>query len=72
MDLDTFGTIRLDVTYYEADLIKEGLRSLLKKRYKEHPQLEPEHNDFIVDRIKNIQNLYEKVEGLQAKLPNRK
>ena len=70
MDLDF--TIHLDVTFYEADLIKEGLRSLLKQRYKEHRQLEPEHNDFIVDRIKNIQNLYEKVEGLQAKFPNRK
>jgi hypothetical protein len=70
--MDSDFTIRLDITFYEADLIKEGLRSLLKQRYKQHSQLGSEHNDYVLDRIKNIQNLYEKVEGLQAKFPRTK
>jgi hypothetical protein len=34
MNLDF--NIHLDVTSYEADLIKEGLKSLLRRRYEEH------------------------------------
>jgi hypothetical protein len=59
--------INLDVTIYESELIKEGLKVLLQQRYKEHPQLEPDHNEYIQDRTKEIQKLYEKIEGLQAK-----
>jgi hypothetical protein len=43
------------------------LKVLLQQRYKEHPQLEPDHNEYIQDRTKEIQKLYEKIEGLQAK-----
>ena len=61
-------TIRLDVTKYESDLIKEGLKVLLQHRYKVNPELEPEQKEYIADRVKNIQKLYDRIERLQAEL----
>jgi hypothetical protein len=57
MDLGDLGKIRLDVTVYEASLIKEGLKRLINRTY-------IEHNKNIRSKINDMQELINRIERL--------
>ena len=63
-------TIHLDVTIYESNLIKDGLKLLKQHRYKDkdNPELGPDQKKYIADTVNEIQKLYDTIERLQAEL----
>jgi len=60
--------IRLDPTFYESTIIKEGLEMLRERRYNDYPQHDPEHKDYIVNRRLDIEKLIKKIDMLQTGL----
>src|SRR5215211_2048373 len=67
MDFPPPSKIYLDITFYESTLIKEGLEVLLNHRYRDHPQLDPEHKGYITDRIRNIKFSRRRLNRQEAK-----